>query len=79
MTISTEAQTSLGTDKAEETFRHPLTGISVLVVGAGPVGLYTALECWRKGHHVIGVLDRSPGPNPVLVMLCFLLRTVMRL
>ncbi|KAH8892759.1 putative monooxygenase [Thozetella sp. PMI_491] len=30
--------------------RATLSGISVLIVGAGPVGVFTALECWRKGH-----------------------------
>lgn len=50
-------------DKAEDLHRHPETGISVLVVGGGPAGLYTALECWRKGHTVVGVLERSPGPS----------------
>ncbi|KAK7699624.1 hypothetical protein SLS64_011578 [Diaporthe eres] len=43
--------------------RHPLTGISVLIVGAGPAGLYTALECWRKGHNP-RVIDRTPAPSP---------------
>lgn len=50
-------------DKPEDIHRHPLTGISVLVVGAGPVGLYTALECWRKGHNVVKVIERAPGPS----------------
>jgi hypothetical protein len=39
--------------------RHPPSGISVLVVGGGPVGVYTALECWRKGHKV-RIIERSP-------------------
>ncbi|KAL4776687.1 hypothetical protein BDW60DRAFT_222932 [Aspergillus nidulans var. acristatus] len=42
--------------------RHPSTGISVLIVGAGMGGLMTALECWRKGHDVVGILERSEGP-----------------
>ncbi|PSR80348.1 putative monooxygenase [Coniella lustricola] len=50
-------------DKVSDLHRHPLTGINVLVIGAGPVGLYTALECWRKGHHVVGVLERTPAPS----------------
>jgi 2-polyprenyl-6-methoxyphenol hydroxylase-like FAD-dependent oxidoreductase len=32
--------------------RYPLTGIDVLVVGAGIGGLTAALECYRKGHSV---------------------------
>ncbi|KAK7992588.1 hypothetical protein PG988_001382 [Apiospora saccharicola] len=39
--------------------RSPLSGISVCVVGAGPAGVYTALQCWRKGHNVC-ILERSP-------------------
>lgn len=31
--------------------RYPLTGIDVLVVGAGVGGLTAALECYRKGHN----------------------------
>lgn len=42
--------------------RHPETGISVLIVGAGMGGLMTALECWRKGHTVVGILERNEGP-----------------
>lgn len=42
--------------------RHPETGIDVLVVGAGMGGLMTTLECWRKGHNVIGILERNDGP-----------------
>jgi hypothetical protein len=42
--------------------RHPSTGVSVLIVGAGMGGLMTALECWRKGHDVVGILERSEGP-----------------
>ncbi|KAI0601142.1 putative monooxygenase, partial [Biscogniauxia sp. FL1348] len=36
----------------------PPSGISVLIIGAGPVGVFTALECWRKGHQV-RILERS--------------------
>lgn len=32
--------------------RWPSTGLKVLVVGGGPAGLLTALECWKKGHDV---------------------------
>jgi NADPH-dependent 2,4-dienoyl-CoA reductase/sulfur reductase-like enzyme len=39
------------------------TNLNVLVVGAGPSGLMTALECWRKGHNVVGILERSSGPT----------------
>ncbi|KAH7396376.1 putative monooxygenase [Pyrenochaeta sp. MPI-SDFR-AT-0127] len=42
--------------------RHPATGIDVLVVGAGMGGLMTTLECWRKGHNIVGILERSDGP-----------------
>ncbi|ETS78337.1 hypothetical protein PFICI_10399 [Pestalotiopsis fici W106-1] len=35
------------------------SGINVLIVGAGPVGVYTALCCWRKGHNV-RIIERSP-------------------
>ena len=43
--------------------RHPETNINVLIVGAGYAGLMTALECWRKGHNVVGILERNSGPN----------------
>ncbi|KAF4488556.1 FAD-dependent monooxygenase fsr3 [Colletotrichum fructicola] len=36
----------------------PSTGINVLVVGGGPAGYLTALECWRKGHNV-SILEKS--------------------
>ncbi|KAL4987679.1 hypothetical protein BDW68DRAFT_197223 [Aspergillus falconensis] len=42
--------------------RHPSTGITVLVAGAGMGGLMTALECWRKGHNVVGIIERNEGP-----------------
>lgn len=42
--------------------RHPDTGIDVLIVGAGMGGLMAALECWRKGHNIVGILERSDGP-----------------
>ncbi|KAB8068439.1 hypothetical protein BDV29DRAFT_199418 [Aspergillus leporis] len=42
--------------------RYPETNINVLIVGAGMGGLMTALECWRKGHNVIGILERNEGP-----------------
>ncbi|CAI6332013.1 unnamed protein product [Periconia digitata] len=42
--------------------RHPVTGIDVLIVGAGMGGLVTALECWRKGHNIVGILERNDGP-----------------
>ncbi|MCJ1436611.1 hypothetical protein MMC27_005991 [Xylographa pallens] len=41
--------------------RCQLTGISVLIVGAGVGGIMTALECWRQGHEV-RLLERSSGP-----------------
>ncbi|KAF7162474.1 hypothetical protein CNMCM5623_007765 [Aspergillus felis] len=43
--------------------RHPETHVDVLIVGAGVGGLMTALECWRKGHNVVGILERNSGPN----------------
>lgn len=43
--------------------RDSETGIKVLIVGAGFAGLTAALECWRKGHDVIGILERNQGPN----------------
>ena len=42
--------------------RHPETGIDVIIVGAGFGGLMTALECWRKGHNIVKILDRNDGP-----------------
>ena len=41
--------------------RCSLTGISVLIVGAGVGGIMTALECWRQGHEV-RLLERNSGP-----------------
>ncbi len=43
--------------------RDAETGIKVLIVGAGFAGLTAALECWRKGHEVVGILERNQGPN----------------
>ncbi|KGO39785.1 Monooxygenase, FAD-binding [Penicillium expansum] len=43
--------------------RDPETHVKVLIVGAGFAGLMTALECWRKGHNVVGILERNHGPN----------------
>ncbi|OGE48913.1 hypothetical protein PENARI_c025G01129 [Penicillium arizonense] len=43
--------------------RDPETHVKVLIVGAGFAGLMTALECWRKGHNVVGILERNDGPN----------------
>lgn len=42
--------------------RHPQIDLDVLIVGAGMAGLVTALECWRKGMNVVGILERSEGP-----------------
>ncbi|KAL4904924.1 hypothetical protein BDW74DRAFT_185431 [Aspergillus multicolor] len=42
--------------------RHPSTGIPVLIIGAGIGGLMTTSECWRKGHDVVVILERSQGP-----------------
>ena len=49
-------------DPGELPKRSPETHLNVLVVGAGPAGLMTALECWRKGHNVVGILEKGPGP-----------------
>lgn len=38
--------------------RSPRTGINIIIVGAGPGGLFMALEAWRKGIDV-HVLDQS--------------------
>ncbi|KAI1462168.1 hypothetical protein F4805DRAFT_475330 [Annulohypoxylon moriforme] len=43
--------------------RYPSTGLKVLVVGGGPGGLLTALECWRKGHQV-QVLEKNTANSP---------------
>ncbi|TVY84601.1 FAD-dependent monooxygenase mdpD [Lachnellula suecica] len=43
--------------------RDPETHVNVLIVGAGFAGLMLALECWRKGHTVVGILERNNGPN----------------
>ncbi|KAK4570506.1 hypothetical protein LTR86_002586 [Recurvomyces mirabilis] len=40
----------------------PLSGIKVLIVGAGVGGLVAALECHRKGHHV-RIFERSPSAS----------------
>ncbi|KAK8086535.1 FAD binding domain protein [Apiospora phragmitis] len=42
--------------------RSPPSGINILIVGAGPAGLFAALECWRKGHDV-HVIERTPKPT----------------
>lgn len=58
-----EHWTSTGTSNGNRLpTRHPETGISVLIVGAGMGGLMAALECWRKGHTVVGILERNEGP-----------------
>lgn len=44
--------------------RYPLTGIKVLISGAGIGGLLAALECHRKGHSVM-VLERSSSLSTV--------------
>ncbi|KAA8642769.1 hypothetical protein EYZ11_002927 [Aspergillus tanneri] len=42
--------------------RHAETGIDVLIVGAGVGGLMTAMECWRKGHNVVRIVERNECP-----------------
>jgi 2-polyprenyl-6-methoxyphenol hydroxylase-like FAD-dependent oxidoreductase len=34
----------------------------VVVVGAGPTGLFSAMVLARRGHQVV-VVDRDPGPE----------------
>lgn len=63
MSFFKEITASLEFENISNIPRHPLTGISVLIVGAGPAGLYSALECWRKGHNP-RVIDRAPAPSP---------------
>lgn len=41
--------------------RFPETGIEVVIAGAGIGGLWTALECWRKGH-TVRIFDKTEGP-----------------
>ncbi|ETS76329.1 hypothetical protein PFICI_11716 [Pestalotiopsis fici W106-1] len=44
--------------------RYPDTGLKVLVVGAGPGGLMTALEFWRKGH-TVEILEKANDISPI--------------
>ncbi|KUI54202.1 Zeaxanthin epoxidase, chloroplastic [Cytospora mali] len=62
MAFFNDVTASLNFNKVSEIPRHPLTGINVLIVGAGPAGLYSALECWRKGHSP-RVVERAPSPS----------------
>lgn len=48
---------------ADGVLRYPSTGLKVLIVGGGPGGCLTALECWRKGHEV-QVLEKSLANSP---------------
>ncbi|KAK3346096.1 hypothetical protein B0T25DRAFT_268448 [Lasiosphaeria hispida] len=45
--------------------RLPPSGISVIIVGAGFAGLTAAIECDRKGHGPITILDRAPALAPL--------------
>lgn len=38
------------------------SGIKVIIVGLGLAGLTAAIECYRKGHSVIG-LEKTPKPT----------------
>jgi monoamine oxidase len=64
--LSVESSTNGDTAKTQRASRlperHAETGIDVLIVGAGMGGLMSALECWRKGHNVVGILERNDGP-----------------
>ncbi|ETI19892.1 hypothetical protein G647_08907 [Cladophialophora carrionii CBS 160.54] len=46
---------------AGEVERYPDSGITVLIVGCGPGGLMSALECWRKGC-TVQLIDRAYAP-----------------
>lgn len=50
--------------------RWPSTGLKVLIVGGGPAGLLTALECWKEGHDVEVVEKNSK--NSTIGEPCFL-------
>ncbi|GKT67142.1 hypothetical protein ColTof3_14481 [Colletotrichum tofieldiae] len=43
---------------------YPSIDLVVLVVGGGPGGYFTALECWRKGYNV-RVLEKNTGNFPI--------------
>ncbi|KAI2463289.1 hypothetical protein F4781DRAFT_417159 [Annulohypoxylon bovei var. microspora] len=47
------------TEIVDNVLRFPPSGMKIIIVGAGPAGLLTAIECWRKGHNV-EVLEKSP-------------------
>ncbi|KAK6822017.1 hypothetical protein PG987_014842 [Apiospora arundinis] len=57
--MSLHQSVSNGAKSLTQLARSPLSGLSVCVVGAGPAGVYTALQCWRKGHNV-RILERNP-------------------
>ncbi|KAI0509397.1 hypothetical protein F5B22DRAFT_638046 [Xylaria bambusicola] len=42
--------------------RYPRTGIKVIISGAGIGGLFSALECWRKGNDV-EILEQNDNPS----------------
>lgn len=44
--------------------RYPPTGLKVLVVGGGPGGYLTAIECWRKGHDV-ELVEKNSSNSPI--------------
>ena len=44
--------------------RYPPIGLKVLIVGGGPGGYFTALECWRKGHDV-KLLEKNDSNLPI--------------
>ncbi|KFY84702.1 hypothetical protein V500_09074, partial [Pseudogymnoascus sp. VKM F-4518 (FW-2643)] len=44
--------------------RYPPTGLKVLVVGGGPGGYLTAIECWRKGHQV-ELVEKNSNNTPI--------------
>jgi 2-polyprenyl-6-methoxyphenol hydroxylase-like FAD-dependent oxidoreductase len=37
--------------------------MKIVIVGAGPSGLYLAMSLARRGHHIT-IIDRDPGPTP---------------
>lgn len=46
----------------DQVYCSDLTGIKVLIIGAGVGGLTAALECHRKGH-AVRVFERSSEAN----------------
>ncbi|KAK8117031.1 uncharacterized protein PG998_005312 [Apiospora kogelbergensis] len=58
--MSLNQSVSNGAKSLTQLARSPLSGLSVCIVGAGPAGVYTALQCWRKGHSVVNHIKTWP-------------------